>query len=48
MLGAIVGLFTSYNPVIVGLMLSAGAYIALRYRTTPPHRAASRVRRLRR
>ena len=48
MLNAIVGVFTSYNPVIVGLMLSTGAYIALRYRTTPPHRAASRVRRLRR
>ena len=48
MLDAIVGLFTSYNPVIVGLMLGTGAYIALRYRTTPPPRAANRVRRLRR
>lgn len=32
MLNAILGLFTSFNPVIVGLMLSAGAYIALRHR----------------
>jgi hypothetical protein len=48
MLGALVGLFTSYNPVITGVILSTGAYIALRYRTSPPARAASRVRRLRR
>jgi hypothetical protein len=48
MLSAIVGLFTSYNPVISGVILSTGAYIALRYRTSPPSRAASRVRRVRR
>lgn len=36
MLNAILGLFTSFNPVIVGLLLSAGAYIALRHRLLPP------------
>lgn len=35
MLNAIMGLFTSFNPIIVGLMLSAGAYIALRHRVLP-------------
>lgn len=35
MLNAIIGLFTSFNPVIVGLMLSAGAYFALRHRMMP-------------
>ena len=35
MLNAIIDLFTSFNPVIVGLMLSAGAYIALRHRVMP-------------
>jgi hypothetical protein len=48
MLSAIVSLFTSYNPVIAGVMLGVGAYIALRFRATPPPRAASRVRRFRR
>ena len=35
MLNAILGLFTAFNPVIVGLMLMAGAYIALRHRVLP-------------
>lgn len=35
MLNAIISLFTSFNPVIVGLMLSAGAYFALRHRVLP-------------
>ena len=47
MLNAILGLFTSFNPIIVGLLLSAGAYIALRHRVLPPLRAsAGRVWRL--
>ncbi len=36
MLNAILGLFTSFNPIIVGLMLSAGAYIVMRHRVLPP------------
>jgi hypothetical protein len=32
MLNAILGLFSSFNPMIVGLILSAGAYIFLRNR----------------
>jgi hypothetical protein len=32
MLNAILGLFSSFNPMIVGLVLSAGAYIFLRNR----------------
>lgn len=41
MLNAILGLFTSFNPIIVGLLLSAGAYIALRHRVLPPLRACA-------
>ena len=32
MLNTILGLFSSFNPMIVGLVLSAGAYIFLRNR----------------
>lgn len=35
MLTTILGLFSSFNPVIVGLLLGTGAYIALRHRTVP-------------
>lgn len=35
MLNAILGLFTAFNPIIVGMMLMAGAYIALRHRMLP-------------
>ncbi len=35
MLNAILGLFTAFNPIIVGMMLMAGAYIALRHRVLP-------------
>ena len=38
MLNALLSLFTSFNPVILGLMVSAGAYIALRHRALPPAR----------
>ena len=45
MLNAILGLFTSFNPIIVGLLLSAGAYIALRRRVMPPlHTIVDRAR----
>lgn len=44
MLTAIMGLFTSFNPIILGVLLSAGAYIALRRRVVPPlHTIAERV-----
>ncbi len=36
MTGAILSLLTQFNPVIAGLLLSAGAYIALRHRVLPP------------
>ncbi len=36
MTGAVLSLLTQFNPVIVGLLLSAGAYIALRHRVLPP------------
>jgi hypothetical protein len=32
MLNTIMGLFSSFNPMIVGVILSAGAYIFLRHR----------------
>ena len=35
MLNAILGLFTSFNPMILAVMLGAGAYIALRHRILP-------------
>lgn len=31
MLDTIFGLFTSFNPIIAGVMLGAGAYFALRH-----------------
>jgi hypothetical protein len=43
MLNAIFELFTSFNPIILGVMLSAGAYIALRHRTVP---SAHRLRQM--
>ena len=36
MTGAVLSLLTQFNPVIAGLLLSAGAYIALRHRVLPP------------
>ena len=36
MLNAIIELFTSFNPIILGVLLSAGAYIALRHRVVCP------------